>query len=84
MFTGNVFFKIKFLDLCVFGDVYEYRTRPATGGEIKCLCQNVWYFCCIGNLIVPFRNWRGDINDICFLEGIGAKQVCIYLSCNTN
>src|SRR5690606_5057549 len=48
------------------------------------LCQYLRNFGGVGNLIVPFCDRRGDIDDVGFLKGVGAEQTGKYLAGNAN
>jgi hypothetical protein len=83
MIAFCISFKIKFLYLRVFGNIDQYRPRPAAFGNVKCFGNNLGDLGSICYLVVPFGNRGGDVDHICFLEGIGTQKVREHLPGDT-
>ena len=52
---------------------------PAAACNVKCFGQYRRNFSGIGYLVIPFGYRRGDVDDVGFLESIGAQQMRKYL-----
>src|SRR5688572_25886231 len=75
---------IKYLQLCILGNVNHYRSGSSAFCNVKSFGQYMWYLSSVGNLVIPFSHRRGDIDHIRFLECICSQQMCKYLPGDAN
>src|SRR3546814_892406 len=57
--------------LHVFGEIQQYRTRPARGGQLIGFGSQGSHVFRTPDLRVPLGNRAGNTNGITFLEGVG-------------
>src|SRR5579859_797412 len=75
MFAFGIAFVVEFLDLGVLGDVDEHGSGAAAAGDVEGFCQCGGDLGGVGDLVVPFCDRRGDIDHVCFLEGVCPEEV---------
>ncbi len=71
MIATFIAFVVKFIELCIFGNVDQYRAGSAGFCNMKCFCKNRRNFSGISYLVVPFGNRCSNVYNINFLESIG-------------